>query len=235
MPVFTSSRVLLDLFILAMYNHFSTLSVPLHHPRLLQAPSLSETSPLAIKPSLPLATTWSRSRKRKRRTLRAEKLLLDPIRHCTSEEPNNRIDGADIRQDNSSETDQEGELSEEGSSGGEEGNVGIPEKRAGQLSKQELPQKAVAVAPEEQDDDTAAEKRSAMKKDGGSVPAVVEGEGKTPRPTVVEGEGKTPRPTVVEEEGKTPQPTVYVPVDRSPDMQVCDCWFVVCVHLCVHA
>ena len=100
--------------------------------------------------------------------------------------------------------------------------MGIPEERAGQLSKQELPQKAVAVAPEEQDDNTAAEKRSAMEKDGGSVPAVVE------------GEGKTPRPTVVEEEGKTPQPTVYVPVDRSPDMQVCDCWFVVCVHLCVH-
>jgi len=158
---------------------------PLHR-RLLHAPSLPESSLLAKKFSLPLTTTWSRRRKKRKRTLRAEKLLLDPIHHCPTNKPSSETDEVDICQDNSGETDQEGELSEEGDSGSEE-ESDSPEVNAGQPSKQELPTRGVAMAPEK--------KGSVVEDVVGTVSTVVAGEKKC-------------------------QPSVYIPVERSPDVQV---------------
>ena len=174
------------------------------HHRLLQAPSLPESSLLAKKSSLPLATTWSRRQKKRRRTLRAEKLLLDPIHYCPRNKPSSETDEVDICQEDSGETDQEGELPEEGDSGSEE-ESDSPEGNAGQVSKQDLPTGSVAMAPEE--------KRSVVEEDVvGAVSTVVAGEKKC-------------------------QPSVYIPVERSPDVQVCiggRLYSCVCVCVCVH-
>lgn len=147
---------------------------------------------------------------------------MDPIPQCTSEEPSSGISGVDNCQDGSSDTDQEGELSEEGGSdtdqegeasdeggsGSEEIGMAVPEEKGGQLAKQELPKEAVVVTPKEQDSSTAEENSSAVDWDDGSASAVEAGEKKS-------------------------QPSIYIPVERSPDIQVCDGPIVACVRMCV--